>query len=564
MAEQVVEPTPAVMMVPLPRIIGAILGIVVTVLVSIGIYTWGTSPNTASLYSGLEPGDAAEVVAALQAAGIHYELDAASGSVMVDSSRVHEARLKLAAQGLPKGTAIGVEMLQEEQSFGTSQFVESARYHHAMETELARTISTMRNVKSARVHLAIPKHSVFVRKRETPSASVALSLYGGRNIEQGQVNAIVHMVASSISSLSPEHVTVVDQNGRLLSSGGLSSNVAMTSKQYDYRRQVEEDYSRRIEHLLEPIMGVGKVRATVNADIDFTQQESTEELFNNTNQAVRSEQSSETQRFNKDGGGAVPGAVANQPPEGGQLQPGAGELGEAGGPQAQPLNSSRNSVRNYEVDRTIRHLRQSAGKIMRLSVAVLVDDRTTVDEDGATERTPLTDQEITRITTLVQQSIGFNADRGDAVNVINASFTPLDEIEELPDPSLLENKWVQFALKWIWPFILILVVIFTILKPSIRGLTSYTPPVPRIEGEAGAEGGEGREGGAAGEGAEGGEGVEALEGPEGVAQLEHMGEGGIPLPKDHDEKVDFAQAMAKEDPKKVAIVVKEWLANEAH
>ncbi len=562
MAEQVVETPPSVMMVPLPRIIGAILGVVVTVLVSIGIYTWGTAPNTSSLYTGLEPGDAAEVVAALQSAGIHYELDAASGSVMVDSSRVHEARLKMAAQGLPKGTSIGVEMLQEEQSFGTSQFVESARYHHAMETELARTISTMRNVKSARVHLAIPKQSVFVRKRETPSASVALSLYGGRNIEQGQVNAIVHMVASSISSLSPEHVTVVDQNGRLLSSGGISSNVAMTAKQYDYTRQVEEDYARRIEHLLEPIMGVGKVRATVNADIDFTQLESTEELFNNANQTVRSEQSTESQRFDKDGAGGVPGAVANQPPEGGQLQPGAGDLTGEGGATQKPLNTSRNSVRNYEVDRTIRHSRQGSGKILRLSVGVLVDDRITVDEDGATERTPLTNEEITRITTLVQQTIGFSADRGDVVNVINASFTPLDEIEELPEPSLLENKWVQFALKWIWPFILILVVIFTILKPSIRGLTSYTPPVPRIEGEAGTEGGEGE--GAAGEGRERGEGGEALEGPEGVAQLEHMGEDGIPLPKDHDEKVDFAQAMAKEDPKKVAIVVKDWLASEGH
>ncbi len=563
MAEQVVETPPGVMMVPLPRIIGAVLGVVVTVLVSIGIYSWGTTPNYASLYTGLEPGDAAEVVAALQAAGIEYELNAASGQVMVDSSRVHEARLKMAAQGLPKGTAIGVEMLQEEQSFGTSQFVESARYHHAMETELARTISTMRNVKSARVHLAIPKHSVFVRKREQPSASVALSLYGGRNMEQGQVNAIVHMVASSISSLSPEHVTVVDQNGRLLSSGDISGNVAMTAKQYDYTRQVEEDYARRIERLLEPIIGLGKVRATVNANIDFTQQESTEELFNNANQVVRSEQSSETSRFNKDATAGVPGALANQPPEGGQLQPGAGELdGEAAtAARPAPLNTSKNSVRNYEVDRTIRHLRQSTGKIMRLSVAVLVDDRVSVADDGSTTRTPLSNEEITRMNTLVRQTIGFDEERGDEVNVINASFTPLDEIGEVPEGSLLENPWIQFALKWIWPFILILIVIFTILKPSIKGLTSYTPPGHRLESEGEEAGEGGARAGGRGEAGEGG--VEGLEGPEGVAQLEHMGEGGIPLPKDHDEKVEFAQNMAKEDPKKVAIVVKDWLANES-
>ena len=557
MAEQAVTaPESTTMMIPVPRFIGTILGIVVTVLLSIGIYTWGTNPSFSSLYTGLEPGDAAEVVAALQAAGIRYELNAASGSVMVESGRVHEARLNLASQGLPKGTAIGVEMLQEEQSFGTSQFVESARYHHAMETELARTISTMRNVKSSRVHLAIPKHSVFVRKREKPSASVTLSLYGGRNIEQGQVNAIVHMVASSIPSLSPEHVTVVDQNGRLLSSGGLSSDVALNAKQYDYTRKVEQDYERRIEHLLAPIMGVGKVRATVNAEIDFTQQESTEELFNNANQTVRSEQASETKRFSGEQGG-VPGALANQPPQGGQLAPGAGELG-AGGVTQNPLNSSSNSVRNYEVDRTIRHSRQSSGNINRLTVAVLVDDRVVVEE-GETKRIPLTADEITRMTTLVQQTIGFNQQRGDLVNVINASFSPLEEVEELPEPSIMDNKWVQFALKWIWPFILILVVIFTILRPSIRGLTTYTPPVPVIAGAEGEEGGEGGEGV---EGLEGGEGAEGIEGGEDVAQLEHQA-GAIPLPSDHDEKVDFAKSMVQQDPKKVANVVKDWIGNEA-
>ena len=551
MADQAVAP-PTTMMIPVPRMIGAILGVVVTVLVSIGIYTWGTTPSFSSLYNGLEPGDAAEVIASLQNSGIPYELNAASGTVMVESGRVHEARLKLASEGLPKGTAVGVEMLQQEQNFGTSQFVESARYHHAMETELARTISTMRNVKSARVHLAIPKSSVFVRKREKPSASVALSLYGGRTIESGQVNAIVHMVASSVSSLSTENVTVVDQGGRLLSSGDISGNVAMTAKQYDYARQVEQDYERRIEHLLEPIMGIGKVRATVNAKIDFTTQESTEELFNNANQTIRSEQTSESKRFTKDGGG-VPGALANQPPQGGQLVPGTGDIAAADG-NANPLNSSRNSVRNYEVDRTIRHSRQNSGAVQRLTVAVLVDDRVVV-EDGETTRTPLTDEEIQRVTTLVQQTVGFTEDRGDVVNVINASFTPVEEVEALPDPSIMDNKWVQFALKWIWPFILILIVIFTILKPSISGLTSYVPPTPVLPRSEGGEGVEGEEG------AEGGEGTAALTGAGGMAQLGHDGQP-IPIPSDHDSKVEFAQSMVQQDPKKVANVVKDWIGNE--
>ncbi len=544
MAEQLAQ-APTTMMIPVPRFIGAILGVVVTVLVSIGIYTWGTAPSFSSLYTGLEPGDAAEVVAALQSAAIPYELNAASGSVMVESGRVHEARLNLAAQGLPKGTAIGVEMLQQEQSFGTSQFVESARYHHAMETELARTISTMRNVKSARVHLAIPKHSVFVRKRQKPTASVALNLYGGRVIEQGQVNAIIHMVASGIANLTAENITVVDQNGHLLSSGDLANNVAMTAREYDYSRQVERDFEQRIEHLLEPIMGLGKVRATVNAKIDFSEQESTEELYNNANQTLRSEQSSQSQRFSNREGGGVPGALSNQPPEGGQLVEGTGGVGEGVGANRVPSNSNRNSVKNYEVDRTIRHSRKNSGDIQRLTVAVLVDDRMVV-EDGETTRTPLTEDELKRITTLVQQTIGFDQQRGDLVNVINASFTPLESIENLPEPSIMDNKWIQFALKWIWPFILILIVIFTILKPSIKGLTSYVPPTPVL---ASSEGGDAATGGGAG-----GEG--------GVAQLEHQDEA-IPLPTDSDEKVEFAKSMVQQDPKKVANVVKDWVGVES-
>ncbi len=543
MAEQATAPS--TMMIPVPRLVGSILGVVVTVLVSIGIYSWGTAPSYAPLYNGLEPSDASEVVTALQAAGIPHELNAGSGSVMVESGRVHEARLKLASQGLPKGTALGVEMLQEEQSFGTSQFVESARYHHAIETELARTISTMRNVKSARVHLAIPKNSVFVRKRDNPSASVALNLYGGRTIEQGQVNAIIHMVASSVSNLATEKVTVVDQSGRLLSSGDMSSNVAMNSKQYDYSRQVEQDYQQRIERLLEPIIGAGKVRATVNADIDFTQQESTEELYNNADQTLRSEQTSESSRFVRETGG-VPGALANQPPQGGQLVEGVGEVGDVE-QDANPLNRSKNTLRNYEVDRTIRHSRQSSGSVQRLTVAVLVDDRIVV-EDGESTRTPLSAEEITRITTLVQQTVGYDEARGDQVNVINASFTPLEEIADLPEPSLMDNKYVQLALKWIWPFLLILVVIFTILKPSISSLTNYTPPprqaLSRREGD--------EEGGY----------EEANTAADSVARLAHQG-GPIPLPSGHDAKVDFAQSMVQQDAKKVANVVKDWIGSEA-
>ncbi|MCW9014740.1 MAG: flagellar basal-body MS-ring/collar protein FliF [Gammaproteobacteria bacterium] len=523
---------------PFSKLLSFIVGLAVSIAIGVGVFYWAAAPSYDALYNGLEPRDASEVVAALQGAAISYKLDGATGTVLVESGRVHEARLKLAAQGLPKGTSIGIEMLSEEQSFGTSQFVESARYHHAMETELARTISTMRNVKSARVHLAIPKKSVFVRKQETSSASVAINLYGGRTIDQGQVNAIVHLVASSVSNLSPSNITVVDQTGRLLSSGDLSSNVALTAKQYDYTRQVEMDYARRIEHLLEPIIGVGKVRATVNAEIDFTQEESTEEIFNPERTAVRSEQSSETATFDQAQGAGVPGALANQPPEGGVLVEGAGAL-DAPGAAGTPLNSSKKAVRNYELDRTIRHKRQSVGLIKRLTVAVLVDDHVK-GTGGNAERTPLTDEEIARINTLVQQTIGFDQQRGDLVNVINASFTPVEAAEALPEPSLLDNPLLKNITKQVLAGIIILILLFKVVIPTFRNLSEYTPPAPVLPSPEGG-------------GEAGGEGE--------MARLEHKQ--GLALPSDHDEKVEFAKAMVGQDPGKVANVVKGWIGNES-
>jgi len=524
----------AITALPIPRLIGMLVGVAASLAIGVGVFFWGSEPNYTALYTGLEARDASEVVASLQSAAIPYKLDGATGSVMVAAGRVHEARLKLAAQGLPKGTGIGIEMLSEEQSFGTSQFVESARYHHAMETELARTISTMQNVKSARVHLAIPKRSVFVRDRTNPTASVTLNLYGGRSIEQGQVNSIVHLVASSISHLTASQVTVVDQSGRLLSSGDSSSNVALTGKQYDYRKNVESDYAKRIVHLLEPIMGFGKVRATVNAKMDFTEEESTEESFNPANQSVRSEQSSSSQRFSGQSASGVPGALSNQPPAGGQLVEGAGGVGEAGAGGASPLNTNTNSVRNYELDRTIRHKRQGTGVVQRLTVAVLVDDHI-VKKGRKEERTPLTNEELQRITTLVQQTIGYDEERGDKVNVINASFTPVEEVAALPEPGLIDQPWVRNIAKQVLTGAIILALIFVVVRPAVKSLSSYEPPAPVLPAPD----------------------AQAVQ----QAQLAHQEEA-IPLPSNKDQKVDFAKTMVQEDPRKVANVVKDWIASE--
>lgn len=532
----------------LPKILGLMIGLAASIAIGVGVFFWAIKPNYTALYSGMEARDASEVVTALQQAGIPYELDSATGIVNVEPGRVHEARLKLAEQGLPRGTGVGtgMEMLQQEQSFGTSQFIENARYHNAMEIELARTIGTMRNVKSVRVHLAIPKRSVFVRNQDKATASVALTLYGGRDIEQGQVNAIIHLVASSIPNLNAEQVTVVDQNGRLLSDGNDGSKVAMTAKQYEYTRQLEQDYMSRIEHLLEPMMGAGKVRATVNADMDFSETESTEELFNparEPNQTVlRSEQNSEKSSSEGEAAG-VPGALTNQPPAGGQLQPGAGTVGGEAALAGAPVNSSKNTVRNYEVDRTIRHLRQDIGKVKRFTVAVLLDDHVTLDKAGKEKRTPLTADEIARISTLVQQVIGFNEQRGDKVDVINASFTTPEAEEALPEPAFLDQPWVHNLGKQLLAGAIILILIFTIVRPTIKNISSYTVQVAALSaaGEAGAGGGTG-----------GG----------GQARLEQR-EAPIALPSSHDQKVEFAKSMVDQDARRVANVVKEWVGGEA-
>ena len=538
----------------LPKIVGLMIGLAASVALGVGVFFWALQPNYTPLYSGMDARDASEVVAALQQAAIPYELDSATGIVKVEPGRVHEARLKLAEQGLPHGTGLGMEMLQQEQGFGTSQFMESARYHNAMEIELGRTISTMRNVKSARVHLAIPKRSVFVRNQDKATASVALTLYGGRDIEQGQVNAIIHMVASSIPNLNTEQVTVVDQSGRLLSDGNDNNKVAMTARQYEYTRQLEDDYVSRIEHLLEPMMGVGKIRATVNADMDFSESESTEELFNPArvqNQVVlRSEQNSEKTSTEGEVAG-VPGALSNQPPVAGQLVPGPGDVTGTAANNAAGVNNSKNTVRNYEVDRTIRHSRQDIGKIKRFTVAVLVDDHVTLaaaaknakaKDAPQVVRTPLTTEEITRITTLVQQVIGFSEQRGDKVDVINASFTVPEAEEVLPEPSLMDQPWIHNLGKQLLAGTILLILIFTIVRPTIRNIGTYTTTVTALPAPNGAEEG----------------GTDA----NGQARLENKNTT-ISLPSNQDQKIEFAKSMVDQDAKRVANVVKEWVGGDA-
>ena len=527
---------------PVVRQLGVMVGIAASVALGIAIVLWSQTPNYSVLFANLAQKDAAEVVAALEQNGIPYKVDQASGAVMVASGQVHEARMKLAGQGLPQSDSLGFEILQQETGFGTSRALEAARFHRALEGELARTIGTLANIESARVHLATPKKSVFVRKQNNPSASVVLKLYSGRVLDKGQVAAIVHLIASSVPELDASRVTVVDHKGNMLSNEMDSRHMMLTSSQFEYTRELEQHYRERVEDILAPILGVDRVRAQVTADIDFTVTEQTSERFNPDLPALRSEQVNE-QSSQLSAVQGVPGALSNQPPAAGTAPEVAAGQAE-GETAAAPLNSSKRATRNYELDKTISHTRLASNKLRRLSVAVVVDDQVTVAGDGSVTRVERTPEEISRITRLVRETIGFNAQRGDSVEVINSAFMMPAPPEPLPEPEIWEEAWVWDVAKQAGGVILVLLLIFFVLRPTMKRLTS-----PATLATAGAEGA----GSGVGGGAEGGGG--SLDAPDESMML--------PGPEKYENTLEAARQMVQDDPKRVAQVVRSWIASDA-
>jgi flagellar M-ring protein FliF len=523
------------------------------------VVMWMSEPNFALLYGNLSDKDAGQVVEALQKAGIGYKVEEGTGAVMVPSTQLHQARLELANQGLPEASGMGFEILQQDQGFGTSQFIETARFQRALEGELSRTISTMRNVQSARVHLAVPKRSVFVRNRSNPSASVMVHLFSGRSLDEEQVAAVVHLVSSSVPHLEPEAVTVIDHRGNLLTHRRSPDEVTPSPTQFSYTRKLEESYVKRIEDLLTPMVGVGGLRAQVTADLDFTVTERTQETYNPDLPSLRSEYvEEETRRGGALGAQGVPGALTNQPPGGGVAPELAGGEGGAGAPGLQdataapaPTNSSRSTTRNYELDKTISHTRLATGRIRRLSVAVVLDDKR-VAADGARE--PWTDAELQRFTALVREAVGFDAARGDRVNVINASFQQPPEPEPLPEPSMLEQPWIWDVAKQIAGALGLLILAFGVLKPALKGLAERGAQEEAAQQAA-------QQAALAAAGAEGGAGSA---GPEGRA-LPKPGQEAPRLqgPADqYEEHLTVAQTVVQEDAKRVAQVVKNWVGDD--
>jgi len=528
---------------PIVRQLGVMIGIAASVALGIAVVLWSQTPSYSVLYGNMAPKDATEVVAALEQNGIPYKINDATGAVMVASGKRQEARMKLAGQGLPHSNSMGYEILQQETGFGTSRALEAARFHRALEGELARTIGTLSNIESARVHLATPKQSVFVRKRNDPSASVVLKLYSGRVLDKGQVAAIVHLVASSVPELDAGRITVVDHKGNLLSGEMDSRQMMLTSSQFEYTRELEKHYQQRVEDILAPILGAERVRAQVSADVDFTVTEQTSERFNPDLPALRSEQVNEqSSRLSAVQG--VPGALSNQPPAAGtvpEVATGAAE-GEAA---AGPLNSSKRATRNYELDKTVSHTRLASNKLRRLSVAVVVDDLMRVADDGVVTRVERTPEEISRITRLVKEAIGFNTQRGDSVEVINSAFMLPAPLEPLPELAIWEEPWVWDVAKQAGGVILVLILIFFVLRPTMKKLTA--PPVVHqvaaVEGAALDD-----ESGTAGS-------AGSLDSSDGAMRL--------PGPEKYENTLEAARQMVQDDPKRVAQVIRSWVAEDA-
>ncbi len=527
---------------PVVRQVGLLLGLAASVALGIAVVLWSQSPDYRILYAGVDGRDAQRMIEVLDATGIPYRLDAESGALLVAADRLNDARLKLAAENLTPTQGQGFEILDKDNGFGSSTFMQSVRYKRAQEGELARTIMSINAVQTARVHLAIPKDSAFVRNRRKPSASVMVKLAPGRRLTAEQITSIVNLVAASVPNLTAEEVTLVDDKGRLLSSGDRDRDLLLTASQFDYTRKLEQTYAERIENILGPLVGLHGVRATVNADIDFTVTEQTQEHFNPDLPAMRSEQQFEESSSGGNVEGGIPGALSNTPP-GPAAAPEQATNGNANGeaptkPEP-PKRSVKRTTRNFELDKTISHTRQAPGRIRKLSVAVVLDVPTTTDEEGKVVPQPYTPEQLQRFTELVREAVGFNALRGDTVKVINAPFN-LPPAPEVPEEAIWEKPWFGSVVRQVLAGLLVLGLLFGVLRPVMRSLAK---PQVRYVTETGEEIPE----------------DQLTLSHDGTAAAAGTSPGRLPKPSTYEDNLNMAKQLASQEPKRVAMVVKGWL-----
>lgn len=552
---------------PGTRQILSLVGIALAIAIGITMWFWSQTPGLAPLFSGLTTADEMSVAQALESRGVRYET-AANGTVLVPSAQVHELRLAMAAEGLPRAAGVGFESMQDTGALGSSPFMENARYQHALETELARTIANMQSIRSARVHLATPRRSAFVRSEQKASAAVMLSLYPGRELDSGQVAAIVHLVSSSVPALSDDRVSVVDQRGTLLSRPTTAAGQGMDTEQLAYQDRLEQRYVQRILQLLQPLAGPGNVSAQVTVDLDLSRSEQTREVYDPQSRTIRSEQTME-ERGGGSATGGVPGALSNRPPE---------EAVAAEPDSAAPEMRSLQATRNYEINRVVEQTWRQPGQIRRISAAVVVDHLPN-GEEGV--RDALDAEKMERIEALVREAIGFSAERGDSVNVQNLRFQA-PELDPVADVPLWEDPMVWDLGRQLLGLLVLLFVAFRLFKPAIATVlkTADQPALGRSTGTTLAV--ENSEALPAPAGAPGGQGAapNALTQAQVAAQLgvgpqtgadgqnvaaqqgEFMDPNAITPGMMFEDKLGSVRQAVTQDPAKVAQVVKGWLASE--
>lgn len=532
---------------PKPLLLGAAAGLVAVV---VAVAMWSSEPNYKVLFSNLDDRDGGAIVTALGAINVPYRYNDAGTAVLVPADRVYDARLQLASQGLPRGGNVGFELMDNAR-FGASQFAEQINYQRGLEGELARSIEAMHTVQQARVHLAMPRQSLFVRERQAPTASVLLNVYPGRSLSDAQVSAISWLVASSVPELTAENVSIVDQNGRLLSAP-LGEGRGMDADQMRFVRELEQRTVERILTILNPLVGPGNVHAQASADVDFARREETSEVYRPNQEpgqaAVRSQQTSDSTQRGVNPAQGVPGALSNQAPANAQApivnppqpqrpgqppQQAANAQGQAQGAQqtgtqtaAANLNERRDATTNYEVDRTISHIKQPVGMLKRLSVAVVVNYIR--DKDGEPQALP--PEELTKLTNLVREAMGYSEARGDSLNLVNSQFN--DGPPPVPvwrDPEMI--ALFKTILAWLVGGVLAL-WLYRVLRRTV-GNYLY-PPVDPEQAEA--------------------ERIEAAREAQETARAKEVDR--------YQDNLQRARTMAEKDPRAVAMVLRTWISKD--
>jgi len=542
---------------PATRQLVLLVAVAAAVALGVAVVLWSRGPNYGLLYAGLEQKDASAITQELQAGNTPYQLSSDGSSIMAPAADLAALRLKLAAKGLPQGSAASSALPATDSPFGMSDLAERTRYQQLLEADLGATIGGLQSVRAARVHLALPKPSAFIRDNREASASVLVTLYPGRQLDAGQVAAIVHLVAASVPNLEAGQVSVIDQQGQLLTTDPESPG-AVGDNRLRIATRIENTYAQRIEELLMPLVGPGRVHAQVHADLDFSRTEKATETFGHEHPALRSEQTSSEQHGAEATAGGVPGALSNQPPtmvaQPTAAKPDAGKTAAATATAAaaSPGESSSSATRNYELDRTISHVSDPAGRLARLTVAVVLDDKLVspdkpgdpADDPAAAPKTvPFSAQELQHLTDLTKNAVGFDAARGDSVSVVNQAFQRGPALDALPETPLWGRPGVMDLIKQGIGVLIALLVAFGLLRPLLKGLLrgetaarALPSPMPQIS-------------------------VRVDDDP---AANEPARLSGVMPTLSYEQRVGQARRMVGENSKQVAQVVKNWVSEDGN